>query len=366
MFTPDYRTLILLAAVMLVAIFGALSSFWRGGDQSAGSGDPTLRRLATAAWFLSCEVWFLLIFGSSVRVNGAGLACPDWPACFGQVVPAMDWGIALEWGHRAVAAVISILFAGLLWSIARRPDLRRDVVPWAVAAGCALSVQVILGGLTVLHLLAEWTVSSHLLVGNAFSAMVSIVALRLSERVRPVQREGVRPVLRRLAGLLLALVAVQIFLGGWVSSSHAGLVCPNWPECRENSFFPQWSGLVGLHLVHRLTAYALLALAIVVAYLSWSNARIRRYACGVVGVVVAQAVLGVANVMLRLPVEVTLLHSAGAASLVLAAAWLFDELCRSPVVASSPIRSDRSLSSDFSRSNLSHPPNSQPVASEWR
>lgn len=196
--------------------------------------------------------------------------------------------------------------------------------------------------------------------------LVSTVALRLSDRVRPVQRDAVRPALRWVAGGLLALVAVQIFVGGWVSSSHAGLVCPNWPECRENSFFPQWTGLVGLQLAHRLTAYAVLALSAVSVYLAWTNARIRRYALGVFAVVLAQASLGIANVLLRLPVEVTLLHSAGAASLALAVAWLNDELLRSPRSSALANVAHAPSVTAFGVSNPSHPAASQPAVSEWR
>ena len=72
----------------------------------------------------------LIVLGALVRAHGAGLACPDWPRCFGVWVPVLDLRIGFEWAHRAMAGSISLLFAGLGLGIlpclvgSRHPGLR--------------------------------------------------------------------------------------------------------------------------------------------------------------------------------------------------------------------------------------------------
>ncbi len=286
---------------------------------------------------LTLSTWALLVFGAAVRVHGAGLACPDWPLCFGEVIPPLDFQVGLEFGHRVVAGVISLGFlalGGLLWRL-------RAAVPaagplWGAAA-VVLMVQVVLGGLTVLELLAEWTVTSHLLAGNTFCLLLLLLTLTLrsaDERapVAPVAPAGVP--LRAAAVALALLVPLQLALGGLVASSYAGLACATWPLCNGQALFPTFSGLVGLQVAHRLVAYLLLG----AAGLTWALARrhpvLAAPARAVLAVVLLQAAVGVANVLLRLPVEVTLLHSFGAAATALSTGWLHHVLWRQPLPVS--------------------------------
>jgi cytochrome c oxidase assembly protein subunit 15 len=118
-----------------------------------------------------------------------------------------------------------------------------------------------------------------------------------------------------LAGLLLAL---QIALGGLVSSNYAGLACPEWPTCNGGVWFPAWSGGVGLHLLHRYNGYLLLAALALAAGASRRDARLRTPAFAALALGILQVGVGIANVSFGLPVEVTGLHSALATALAAA------------------------------------------------
>jgi len=292
-------------------------------------------RLSALAAGLVVVTWALIVFGASVRVHGAGLACPDWPLCFGEVVPAIDVGVAFEFGHRVLAGSVSIAFLVLLAGVVMARDaLPRWIVRVAFLALAVLALQVVLGGLTVLELLAEWTVTSHLLAGNTFCLLLLVLALGLREVGSPIRRPAVSGWTRWAGGAVAGLALGQVALGGLVASSHAGLVCgPVWPHCANGAWFPSWGGLVGLHLAHRWVAYGLWAASLGNAVSLGAAPRLRLAGWGAFAVVTSQAVLGIANVLLALPVEVTLLHSFGATATVLSITWLQVELWRAPLAS---------------------------------
>lgn len=276
----------------------------------------------------------LIVLGALVRAHGAGLACPDWPLCFGRLLPEMNFEVAFEFGHRAMAGGVSLIFAALLVRSWRLRPLR----PLLSLAAALLALQIVLGALTVWQLLAAWTVTSHLLTGNAFNAVCLWLMLRLRELGAPSAAQsnaksarasaGAVPVLLR--GWVIgagALLLLQVALGGLVASNYAGLACPQWPACRGGEWFPTFYGGVGLHLLHRLNGYALCA-ALIATALCARQTRLAKLAQLALALGLAQLAVGVANVLLEIPVEVTALHSALAAALVLAQFALLREALR--------------------------------------
>ena len=275
-------------------------------------------RLAAGFAGLLVLCFGLIVLGALVRAHGAGLACPDWPLCFGRLVPRFDLEVGVEWTHRLLAGSVALGFAGLSALCLRRPSTRRAAGRLLALGGALLAAQILLGALTVWRLLASWTVTSHLLVGNAFALSLLLVACALRDAARGAPpRPRPAPALR--AALLLAalLLALQMALGGLVSSRFAGLACPEWPTCTGGLWFPSWRGGVGLHLLHRLNAYALLACLAGAALLARRQRPLRALTGLALSLALAQVAVGVANVRLGIPVEVTGLHSALAASLVL-------------------------------------------------
>jgi len=278
--------------------------------------------------------YLLIVLGALVRAKDAGLACPDWPLCFGDLIPQMNVQVAFEWGHRAVAGTVALAFAGLSIHVLRHPPVPVGVRRLLALGAVLLGIQIVLGGLTVLLQLASWTVTAHLLTGNSFAATTLWIALALRDRERG------RPARPRAAGVVrlsvlvaTAFLVVQMLLGGLVASSYAGLACPEWPTCNGGQWFPTWRGSVGLHVLHRLNGYALVTALVAMAVACRRQGRLARIAALAVGLALCEVLVGISNVVFGIPFEVTGLHSALAAALVLTLALAVrDVFTRDPVV----------------------------------
>jgi heme a synthase len=279
----------------------------------------SLRRLSAGFFALCGATFFLIVLGALVRAHGAGLACPDWPLCFGRVVPAFDLRVGFEWTHRAVAGGVALGFAGLAAAVLRRPAARAACGGGLALAALLLAVQIALGALTVWHLLASWTVTAHLVTGNLFDACVLWLGLRLRRAGAPSEAPA-PPAARAWLAATIACLALQLVLGGLVSSRYAGLACPEWPTCNGGVWFPSFGGAVGLHLLHRGNGYLLALLLGASAWAARGHGALGRALAVAAALGAAQIVVGVLNVRLGLPVEVTGLHSALAAALVLSLA----------------------------------------------
>ena len=298
------------------------------------------RNAGRAAAVIALLAWCLVVVGALVRAHGAGLACPDWPLCFGQVVPELDLKVAFEWGHRALAGSLSLGLVGLAVFLLRVAELRpRFLAPlgWIFAL---LATQIVLGGLTVLLGLAPWTVTAHLLIGNGFVVSLVWLSCALFEcaSAAPVARAELPGSIAALGYACAALLLLQLALGGLVSSNAAGLACATFPLCNADSLAPTFAGQVGLHVLHRLNAYALCFAFAALAFTARGSARIGRGAAAALAIVLLQVLVGISNVLLRLPIEVTALHSALATALAIATALLVREVLAARRAASVELR----------------------------
>ena len=129
-----------------------------------------LRSVGQYTLRMVCLCFILMTLGSTVRATDSGLACPDWPMCFGKLIPAMDMQIFLEWFHRLVAFSLGIFLLGMGWKILRSAYLRKTFVNEICCTIVLFFIQCVLGGLTVLKLLKPSIVSSHLLIALIFLA----------------------------------------------------------------------------------------------------------------------------------------------------------------------------------------------------
>lgn len=280
----------------------------------------------------------LIVVGSVVRTTGSGLACPDWPLCHGRLLPTASFNVLIEWFHRLLALIVSLmLFATAGWIWARR-ETRVRLGGLAALAVALLFGQVLLGALTVWKLLHPGVVSSHLAMALLlFATVVAITQVAFAEADADESRAA------RPAGLLpslalgTALLYGQAVLGGMVSTTHAGLACPDWPTC-YGSWFPPLEGGVALQMFHRWGAY-LVTLVMLGAALRARTAPdpgIRAGASMAFGLTLSQVVLGVCNVFLGTPVWLSAMHLATAAALIALMVTLSLRAARLPAAESVP------------------------------
>ena len=268
-------------------------------------------------------VFVLVVWGGIVRLSGSGLAIPDWPLARGQVIPEPGKRVMIEFIHRVLAMTVGFFTLGLAIAVYARPTYRRPLGGIMAITLLVLAIQIVMGGRVVLEELGVQRVVAHLLLAFLFFALLLRMTLRAQDLVRtedvPAAAGAVRGIkaLRALSHSAAGLVFLQAGLGAWVSSSGASLACPDFPTC-HGTLFPRMEGLVGIHYAHRLGAYLVFAVVLVLSIRAASAplpAR-ARWPLRLAGVLVAlQILLGIGNVILAVPLAVSAGHLATALAL---------------------------------------------------
>jgi heme A synthase len=256
--------------------------------------------------------------GSWIRINGAGMTCPDWPQCQGRIVPVLQGGVVLEYSHRVLAGVVGMLVVVLIvlgWRMRREI---KGLTTALTALALVFVLQVALGAATVALSNSPWSVVLHWGVGMLLLA--TLTALTMLAWLRPSSEREVRQSpLFALLGLTTAVAFVVMCAGAYVSSSAAGLACSTLPACDLGS----WTGVTpaeNAQMTHRLLAGLFVVLATVVAYWASLGAtlRVRLAALGAYALIVLQVILGLANVAFQLPLGLREAHAANAAATFIA------------------------------------------------
>ena len=314
-----------------------------------------IRRLAAAAAFLTVV---LIVAGGVVTNTDSGLACPDWPTCFGSAMPKMVGNVAVEHTHRLIGtavglstvalvvltlrrarqgwlavalggfaalilgasfwaghvkhvsgelpvvgvALVAVGYCGCGWVIARAREIDGKLA--AGALGLVI-FQGLLGGLTVLYRLPTLVLVMHLGTSMLFLSLAIVLAVRQPQLAVP----------RGLLWLTAAAIYVQILLGATVRHTGAGLVCVDLPFCRGALWPSAVHPMVHLHMAHRAFAFVVLGLVV------WSSLRVARSSRGPIralawaapGLVLVQIALGILTIVTfkdLLPVTAHLLVAA--------------------------------------------------------
>jgi len=272
---------------------------------------------ATVVWTLG-----LLFLGSVVHATESSLACPDWPTCFGTMMPEMTGGVFWEHLHRLVAGGLVILFGVATW-FARRETRDRPWIFRACLAGLGLLVvQSVFGGLTVIYRLPDMISTSHLAMAFLFLSLATVLAASTGRPPSPETQGFGReagPKLRSLASIAAVLVFAQSVLGALVRHTDAGMACPDVPLCLGQVVPPLVNLQITAHVLHR--ALAIIATVAVLGVAWWVRThevpgRVRRWAYLAAFLVLVQVGLGVASVLTVLAVAPVALHTLVAAALL--------------------------------------------------
>jgi cytochrome c oxidase assembly protein subunit 15 len=345
-FAPASRLALLAAVIALLP----LSWVWlraKGADTRA-----RLAALTALTLFLTFD---LVVFGAYTRLSDSGLGCPDWPGCYGQASPlgaheaisaaqaALPSGPVthskawIEMIHRYLAMTVGVLIAAIAAVSMKERQRLPHSLAWPLLTLVWVVVQGLFGKYTVTLKLYPAVVTLHLMGGITLVALLAVQ--QVAYRRQPVDLPAR---LRSAAVLVLGLLAAQVALGGWVSSNYAVLACTGFPQC-NGSWWPDadfhggftvlrelggvaehgqpltLAGLVAIHWAHRLFAGAV---AVAVALLAWrlracTDPAARRSGAVLGGLLAAQLLSGLSNVVLGWPLVAALAHTAGAAALVM-------------------------------------------------
>ncbi|MBB6560113.1 cytochrome c oxidase assembly protein subunit 15 [Acidovorax soli] len=356
-----------LARLMLLGVLIALGPLvWVWLRNRKSTPLKRLQALTVLTLFLTFD---LVLFGAFTRLTDSGLGCPDWPGCYGNASPvgaraeiaaaqeAMPTGPVthgkawVEMVHRYLATGVGVLIIVITVSswVQRRQARQQGIAEppispwWPTFTLFWVCLQGAFGALTVTMKLFPAIVTLHLIGGLVLLALLCVQAVRHAHWAQGRVAERIAPALRQ--GLLwtAVLVSVQIVLGGWVSTNYAVLACTSFPTC-QGSWWPamdfaqgfqvwrqlgmlqdgshiSFAGLTAIHYVHRLMAYVVLAALLALVWRLYKAAVLPVQARWLLALSLAQLATGLSNVVLDWPLLAAVLHTGGAAALVVVLTW---------------------------------------------
>ncbi|MGC9491492.1 COX15/CtaA family protein [Vibrio genomosp. F10] len=299
---------------------------------------------------------FVIGMGAYTRLADAGLGCPDWPGCYGQILvpsgqeiseansafperavePQKAW---LEMIHRYLAGTLGLIIFAITALCIRQKSMTPTL---PIALSVVTIFQALLGMWTVTLKLLPIVVMAHLIGGFSVLALLSMIAWRLNRQREPINQTLVPPSLRAAALFAFIVVVLQVMLGGWTSSNYAALMCSSLPICEGNwieqlnfysafDFFQaghsnyefgvlDYSARMTIHVSHRIGAIitALVVIYLAARCIASAEPQLSGVGWRLLLVLMLQVALGVSNVLLYLPLGIAVAHNLGAALLVLA------------------------------------------------
>ncbi len=353
--TPVLHLLIMGALVAMVP----LCWVWLRNPQAS-----TARRVQALTLITLFITFDLVLFGAFTRLTDSGLGCPDWPGCYGHASPVgAQSAIAFEQSqmpdgpvthtkawiemvHRYMAMAVGgliLTLAAFAWVRRWRSDATHGVL-WPTVTLLWVGVHGEFGALTVTMKLFPLIVTLHLMGGLVLLALLTLQVQRQGLASQRSASVVLRPLLYVATLLGLLLLTLQVLLGGWVSTNYAVLACNTFPQCQGSWWplmnfeqgFTLWrhlgvdangqplvfESLTAIHYVHRLAAYVVLVYLAVLAMLLRHVRGLQTAAHVLLLCLLLQLLTGLANVMFDWPLFSAVLHTGGAAALVVVLMWI--------------------------------------------
>ncbi len=305
--------------------------------------------------FTTIMAFCLIVLGAYVRLSDAGLGCPDWPGCFGTLtVPESQMAIEKaqhtfpdqiiengkawkEMAHRYVAGILGLLILtiGVLAHKNKKSLKVNILVPYSLLA--LVFFQAMLGMLTVTLLLKPIIVSAHLIGGMTTLAILTYISYEHFNKNSKLTLK--KDIIFYMTRFSLILIFIQIFLGGWTSTNYAGLACTDFPTC-HGEWIPNMDlkngfnifrnlgqtfegapisldALQAIQWIHRIGAVTVIIYFSYLSFTLMKYKQLRFESMLLLALIASQFVIGIANLMLHLPMVLAVSHNLIAALLVI-------------------------------------------------
>lgn len=275
-----------------------------------------------------------ITLGGVVRVTGSGDGCPDWPQCFGSWIPPMEIHAIIEWSHRTTGSIVGIIMFLALLRIVQRYRSHRALLGLSLSAMVLVSIVGGIGGSVVLTDLNPAIRTLHLGLAEivlllTLSALV-VAALPPSWRSFDPLTAIDAKLVAKLAIVAAVISLIALLSGAYAVWRDAGAVCGSWPLC-GGSVIPEVN-LTWIHMIHRLLAGISAVVATYAAYrairLDGAGPALKGAALAVLGIIVAQVLIGAANPWTQFDTWVKATHLSlatfmwGATALLAVLIWL--------------------------------------------
>jgi cytochrome c oxidase assembly protein subunit 15 len=307
----------------------------------------------------------LILFGAFTRLTDSGLGCPDWPGCYGvsnpiaalaqireaeSLMPTGPVTLSKAWIemlHRYFAMGVGFLIIIMVvWSWIKKQVIGANIAKTSIGILILVCVQGAFGAWTVTLKLQPLIVTIHLMLGLGLLAGLTYLS-SLSARLEP--SSNLVPIktevpFKKIAWIVLAVLVLQIFLGGWVSTNYAVLACDDFPLC-HGAWYPEMNfsegftfwrdlgksfdgsylsveALRAIHWTHRVGAIFAVAAVFYLAFKLWVISKsnptttFRFWASSLFGLGLLQVITGMSNIILDWPLVAAVLHTGGAAAMV--------------------------------------------------
>lgn len=352
-----------MSSLLLLGELGAIAIIFAGLPLTYLWTRPGYDFFQKLNWVLVFMTFDLIVFGAFTRLTDSGLGCPDWPGCYGTSNPwhaigdiqlaqaSMPTGPVtvikawIEMIHRYLAMTVGTLIlvqVVLAWS--KLKDFGKQPLLGSLGLLILVCIQGAFGAWTVTLKLQPIIVSIHLMLALLLLASLTAYAQQAwRDHHSSVRQLQARPLSAKLLAIAFIALAMQIFLGAWVSTNYAVLACPDFPTCQGALWpvtawqegFTLWRklgltaqgesitlvALQTIHWAHRLFAVvALVTLGLLaMSAIQLSNSALPamgRIAKLLLALLILQALTGISNVVFQWPLLAALMHTAGSAALV--------------------------------------------------
>jgi cytochrome c oxidase assembly protein subunit 15 len=311
----------------------------------------------------------VVILGAYTRLGDAGLGCPDWPTCYGQlIVPDVADGTKLkgferplevakgwkEMVHRYAASLLGLVIFALFFIALKKNTPRPQSLGLPAFTAFFVMLQGALGMWTVTLMVHPGIVTTHLIGGFATTAL--LIWMLLNQNRALITYRHIPKKHKLLLVVTLLVLILQIILGGWTSTNYAALSCgEEFPTCL-GAWWPTmdfvnalyWGAIgaehnyeygvlentarAGIQMMHRIGALITTVFIVTLIYAFSRYPQLKSNLVWIGALLTTQVILGILNVLLSIPMAIAVLHNAVALLLLLSILALLHKITRTPTI----------------------------------